>query len=68
MTKTSNQMISDNWSRTSILISFSIASKKILLVLHKYKVENAVEDCIYQVCQCQVEYEKVCDGSHSFVP
>ena len=38
-----------------------------ILVLHENEIEDAVKDGVYQVCESQVEYEEVCNSSHSLV-
>ena len=38
-----------------------------LLIFHKNKVEGAVECCVNQVCQTEIEDEDVRDTSHLFV-
>ena len=38
-----------------------------LLIFHKDKVEGAVEDCVDEVCQTQIEDEDVCDSPHLLV-
>ena len=37
------------------------------LVFHEYKVEDAVKNGVYQVCQSEVENEKVGNSSHPLV-
>ena len=37
------------------------------LVFHEDEVEGAVEDCVDEVCQTQIEDEDVCDSSHLLV-
>ena len=39
----------------------------ISLVLHENKIEDAVEDSVYQICESKIEDEKVGNGSHSLV-
>ena len=37
------------------------------LVFHEYEVEDAVKNGVYQVCQSEVENEKVGNSSHPLV-
>ena len=39
-----------------------------LLILHKYKVEGAVEEGVDEISETEVEDEEIRDSSHSLVP
>ena len=46
---------------------FDLIKVENLLIFHKDKVEGAVEDCVDEVCQTQIEDEDVCDSSHLLI-
>ena len=46
---------------------FDLIKVENLLIFHKDKVEGAVEDCVDEVCQTQIEDEDVCDSPHLLV-
>ena len=58
-------IILGNYSATHLLIP---GPGIVLPVLHEYITEGAVEDCIEEVCNAEVEDEDVGDCSHLVVP